>query len=111
MKKLEKKINIMRKCKICGLGNIEYDNDTCKICGWEADTIQEENPNYVGGANNMTYNQHVMFWEENKNDIIKSRDDFFVVKLSLEYYKKNFQSITEEILRKEEAGEIIQEIK
>ena len=31
----------MRKCKICGLGNIEYDNDTCKICGWEADTIQE----------------------------------------------------------------------
>ena len=89
MKKLEKKINIMRKCKICGLGNIEYDNDTCKICGWEADTIQEENPNYVGGANNMTYNQHVMFWE----------------------YKKNFQSINEEILRKEEAGEIIQEIK
>lgn len=79
----------MRKCKICGLGNIEYDNDTCKICGWEADTIQEENPNYVGGANNMTYNQHVMFWE----------------------YKKNFQSINEEILRKEEAGEIIQEIK
>ena len=76
MKKLEKKINIMRKCKICGLGNIEYDNDTCKICGWEADTIQEENTNYVGGANNMTYNQHVMFWEENKNDIIKSRDDF-----------------------------------
>ena len=111
MKKLEKKINIMRKCKICGLGNIEYDNDTCKICGLEADTIQEENPNYVGGANNMTYNQHVMFWEENKNDIIKSRDDFFVVKLSLEYYKKNFQSINEEILRKEEAGEIIQEIK
>ena len=55
MKKLEKKINVMRKCKICGLGNIEYDNDTCKICGWEADTIQEENPNYVGGANNMTY--------------------------------------------------------
>ena len=101
----------MRKCKICGLGNIEYDNDTCKICGWEADTIQEENPNYVGGANNMTYNQHVMFWEENKNDIIKSRGDFFVVKLSLEYYKKNFQSINEEILRKEEAGEIIQEIK
>ena len=101
----------MRKCKICGLGNIEYDNDTCKICGWEADTIQEENPNYVGGANNMTYNQHVMFWEKNKNDIIKSRDDFFVVKLSLEYYKKNFQSINEEILGKEEAGEIIQEIK
>ena len=65
----------------------------------------------VGGANNMTYNQHMMFWKENKNDIIKSKDDFFVIKLSLDYYKKNFQSINEEILRKEEAGEITQEIK
>ena len=66
MKKLEKKINVMRKCKICGLGNIEYDNDTCKICGWESDTIQEENPNYVGGANNMTYNQHMMFGKKTR---------------------------------------------
>ena len=48
---------------------------------------------------------------ENKNEITKSKDDFFVVKLSLEYYKKNFQTINEEILRKEETGEIIQEIK
>lgn len=101
----------MRICKICGLGNIEYDNDTCKICGWEADTIQEENPNYVGGANNMTYNQHVKFWTENKNKITDNKDAFFVIKLSLEYYKKNFQSINEEILRKEEKGEIIQKIK
>ena len=59
----------------------------------------------------MTYNQQMKFWIENKNKITKSKDDFFVVKLSLEYYKKNFQSINEEILRKEEAGEIIQEIK
>ena len=101
----------MRKCKICGMSNIEYDNDTCKICGWEADTIQEENPNYVGGANNMTYNQHMIFWKENKNDIIKGKDDFLVVKLSLEYYKNHFQKQNEEILRKEELGEIIQELK
>ena len=59
----------------------------------------------------MTYNQQMKFWIENKNKITKSKDDFFVVKLSLEYYKKNFQSINEEILRKEETGEIIQKIK
>ncbi len=101
----------MRKCKVCGLGDIEYDNDTCKVCGWEADTIQEENPNYVGGANNMTYNQYSKFWIENKNKITKNKDDFFIIKFSLEYYKKNFQAINEEILRKEQKGEIHQEIK
>lgn len=101
----------MRKCKICGLGDIEYDNDSCKICGWEADTIQESNPDYVGGANNMTYNQYVEFWNKNKNEIINSEDAFFVIEFSLEYYKKNFQAINEEILRKEELGEITQKIK
>lgn len=90
----------MRKCKVCGIGDIEFDNDTCKFCGREADTIQEENQNYDGGTNNMIYNQQMKFWMENKNEITKSKDDFFVVKLLLEYYKKNFQSINEEILRK-----------
>ena len=103
--------NIMRKCKVCGLGDIEYDNDFCKVCGWEADTIQEENPNYVGGANIMTFNQYKKFWIENKNEILKSKDEFFVMELKLEYYEKNFQDQNEEILRKEGAGEIEKEIK
>ena len=47
MKKLEKKISIMRKCKICKIGEIEGDYFICKQCGWESDPLQEENQDYI----------------------------------------------------------------
>ena len=101
----------MRKCKICNLGEIKYDNDTCEYCQWEADTIQETNPNYVGGANNMTFNQYLQFWKENKSNILSKSDRFYTLNKSIEYYKDNFLSINQEILKRVESGEIKQEIK
>ena len=101
----------MRKCKICNLGEIEGDYYICKCCGWESDPLQEENPDYVGGANEMSFNQYKKFWEENQN-VLKLKDNsLFAIQLSIEYYKNNFQAINEEILRKEENGETIQKIK
>jgi len=111
MKKLEKKINIMRKCKICEIGNIEGDYYICKYCGWESDPLQEENKDYIGGANEMSFNQYKKFCKDCKKDLQASNNSLEVIKLSIDYYKKNFQKQNEEILRKEEAGEIVQEIK
>ncbi len=29
----------------------------CNNCGWESDPIQEDNPDYKGGANKMSLNE------------------------------------------------------
>ena len=48
-----------RKCECCGEMTIDKDSlyDICENCGWESDQMQEENPNYEGGANKMSLNQ------------------------------------------------------
>ncbi len=47
------------KCPVCGKYEFEeYDDfDICEVCGWENDAYQEENPDYMGGANTMSLNQ------------------------------------------------------
>ncbi len=78
------------KCKVCGMGNIEQSYDICQFCGWEDDSLQNENPNYMGGANHMSLNQYNKFWEENKEEILKAKNTCFkAIDLAREYYKKN----------------------
>lgn len=101
----------MRKCKICEIGNVECDYYICNYCGWESDPLQEENQDYIGGANEMSFNQYKRFCIECKNELQLANNSLEAIKLSIEYYKKNFQKQNEEILRKEEAGEIVQKIK
>ena len=50
------------KCKICGLGNIESEYSICMFCGWENDGLQNEKPDYMGGANHLSFNQYKKFW-------------------------------------------------
>jgi len=80
------------KCKICGLGNIESEYDICEYCGWEADTLQNNQPDYMGGANHMSLNQYKKFWEENKEKILKQEKPTYTtaIELSKKYYKDNF---------------------
>lgn len=65
------------KCKVCGMGNIEQSYDICQFCGWEDDDIQNEKPDYMGGANEMSLNQYKKFWEENKDEILKADNTCF----------------------------------
>lgn len=46
-------------CPICGDYRFqEHDDfDICPICGWENDGLQNDNPDYAGGANWMSVNQ------------------------------------------------------
>ena len=82
------------KCKVCGIGDVEEVHDICDYCGWEDDGLQNNNPDYTGGANKMSLNQHKKFWNDNKEYIMKHDNDrcLFAVKLSHEYYKRNFQN-------------------
>lgn len=91
--KIIKRINIEahpHKCKICGLGNIEGEYSICMFCGWEDDDIQNEQPDYMGGANHMSFNQYKKFWEENKEDILANlkNNRFYAIEKSQEYFDK-----------------------
>ncbi len=96
MKNLERKINIMRKCKICKIGEIVGDYFICKQCGWESDPLQEENQDYIGGANEMSFNQYKKFWLDCKNDLLVTNNSLDVIKLSIDYYKNHFQKQNED---------------
>ena len=93
MKKLEKKINIMRKCKACGMGDINFIHDICMCCGWEDDGLQNEQPDYMGGANHMSLNQYKKFWKENKEEILKADNTCFkAIDLAKKYYEINYKN-------------------
>ena len=77
------------KCKICGLGDREGEYSICEFCGWEDDTLQNEQPDYMGGANNMSFNEYKIFWEINKNEILKSDNPCFkAIDLAKKYYNE-----------------------
>ncbi|MDD3323390.1 MAG: CPCC family cysteine-rich protein [Paludibacter sp.] len=59
-------------CKVCGMGKIEDEYDICHVCGWEADTLQTNEPDCEGGANDMSLNQYRKFWETYKEKILQA---------------------------------------
>ncbi|MBQ8908743.1 MAG: hypothetical protein IJY90_00420 [Clostridia bacterium] len=81
------------KCKVCGMGNIEQSYDICQFCGWEDDDIQNEQPDYMGGANHMSLNQYKKFWKENKEQILKADNTCFkAIDLAKKYYEINYKN-------------------
>ena len=62
-------INDMKhKCPICGKYEfVEHESyDRCDVCGWEDDGLQEDEPDYAGGANDMSLNEYKKAWEEGR---------------------------------------------
>ena len=47
------------KCPVCGKYTFPHlgSYDICEECGWEDDRIQTEDPDYWGGANELSLNQ------------------------------------------------------
>jgi hypothetical protein len=57
------------KCPCCGKFEFERFNDfdVCEVCGWENDGVQYDDPDYDGGANDLSLNQFREKWQsENK---------------------------------------------
>lgn len=56
------------KCPVCGKYAFEHwnDMDFCDLCGWCNDAIQNENPDYRGGANSMSLNEARKAYKEGK---------------------------------------------
>ena len=48
------------RCSCCGfntLDSVPGNFDICPVCYWEDDNIQRDDPNYRGGANDMSLNE------------------------------------------------------
>ena len=57
----------MKKCICCGLGYVDDDGgDICTICGWQDDDIQNDDPNFAGGANTLSLNEHRKNFKEKR---------------------------------------------
>ena len=56
-------------CPCCG----EYEfsgepwDDICPVCEWERDGVQEDDPDYKGGANHYSLNEYRKRFEAKKN--------------------------------------------
>ncbi len=46
-------------CPVCGSEVIEEEGnfEVCPVCNWEDDNLQRDEPDYTGGANEMSLNQ------------------------------------------------------
>jgi hypothetical protein len=57
-----------RKCACCGNSLSPYLKffDICDVCGWEDDPIQNDDPDYDGGANHISLNEAKQAFSEGK---------------------------------------------
>ena len=53
------------KCPVCGKYEFQHedDYDVCPVCNWENDGLQYDEPDYAGGANDMSLNQAREAWK------------------------------------------------
>ncbi len=40
-------------CACCEIEEVEFF-DICTVCGWQNDPLQNDNPKYAGGANELS---------------------------------------------------------
>lgn len=56
-------------CPCCGQYHRNFTEDfgVCEVCEWEEDCVQEDDPDYTGGANSMSLNQAREIWRQTKS--------------------------------------------
>ena len=56
------------RCPVCGQFEFESwnDMDFCDVCDWCNDAIQNERPDYPGGANKMSLNEARQAYKEGR---------------------------------------------
>ena len=52
----------MIKCPVCYQYEFEEDFDLCPVCEWQHDRVQESEPAFAGGANDLSLNDYRREW-------------------------------------------------
>lgn len=52
-------MNDRKICPVCGKHQFEDEDsyEVCPVCGWEDDPLQRDEPDFEGGANDLSLNQ------------------------------------------------------
>ena len=58
-------IDVKQLCACCGKSMVGF-YEICGICGWQNDDIQNEDPDFDGGANEMSLNEAKQAYKEGK---------------------------------------------
>ena len=57
----------MKKCICCELGYVDDGgDDICTVCGWQDDDIQNDDPDFAGGANELSLNEYRRKFKEKR---------------------------------------------
>lgn len=57
----------MTKCICCELGYVDDGgDDICTVCGWQDDDIQNDDPDFAGGANELSLNEYRRKFKEKR---------------------------------------------
>jgi anaerobic ribonucleoside-triphosphate reductase len=53
-----------KNCNCCGFPTLPADSlfEICPICGWQDDSVQNDDPDYAGGANTQSLNEYQTQW-------------------------------------------------
>ena len=56
----------MIKCPVCSKYKFAMNNnfDVCPVCEWENDGVQLQDPDYDGGANDISLNAYRAKWQK-----------------------------------------------
>ncbi len=52
------KVKYPKRCACCLEGILEEPRSICELCGWEDDRLQNENPDFAGGANGKSLREY-----------------------------------------------------
>ena len=57
----------MKKCICCELGCVDDGgDDICTVCGWQDDDIQNDDPDFAGGANELSLTEYRRKFKEKR---------------------------------------------
>lgn len=48
---------ILRMCPVCGKHKFTEAFQKCPVCNWENDYVQENNPRWINGANELSLDE------------------------------------------------------
>jgi hypothetical protein len=62
-------------CACCGFPTLPTGSifEICPLCGWQDDGVQNDDPNYWGGANELSLNDYRNQWLARHKRIERSR--------------------------------------
>ncbi len=56
-----------RLCPVCRQYYFIEPHDICPICKWEDDSVQLSDPDFAGGANELSLNEAIRKYNKSKN--------------------------------------------